>query len=44
MIGDGEITRDAIRDNLQATEIDGLGGPIKFSLAGIFRDHILYVL
>ncbi|NMB95536.1 MAG: ABC transporter substrate-binding protein, partial [Clostridiaceae bacterium] len=42
MIGDGEITRDAIRDNLQATEIDGLGGPIKFSEAGdISRSYLI---
>jgi len=41
-IGDGKITRKAIRDNLQITEYDGLGGPIKFSEAGdISRSYLI---
>jgi branched-chain amino acid transport system substrate-binding protein len=31
MIGNGEVTRDAIRDNLQNAQITGLAGDIKFS-------------
>ncbi|WP_313128210.1 ABC transporter substrate-binding protein [Anaerocolumna sp.] len=42
MIGNGEITRDAIRDNLQKAEIEGLAGPIKFSEAGdISRQYLI---
>lgn len=42
MIGDGEVSRDAIRDNLQKAEIEGLAGPIKFSEAGdISRQYLI---
>lgn len=42
MIGDGEVTRQAIRDNLQKAEITGLAGAIKFSENGdIARNYLI---
>ena len=42
MIGDGEITRDAIRDNLQKVKYEGLSGPIEFSEDGdIQRSYLI---
>lgn len=42
MIGDKEVAREAIRDNLQAVELEGLAGPIKFSEAGdISRAYLI---
>jgi ABC-type branched-subunit amino acid transport system substrate-binding protein len=41
-IGDGEITRDAIRENLQNIEYTGLTGRIQFQPEGdITREYLI---
>lgn len=41
-IGDGEVTREAIRENLQNVEMVGVTGPIKFNEAGdITRQYMI---
>ncbi|WRS26316.1 ABC transporter substrate-binding protein [Oscillospiraceae bacterium MB08-C2-2] len=40
--GDGEVTRQTIRDNLAAVEMTGVTGPIKFNEAGdITRQYLI---